>query len=92
MTLKCIKECVDDNILPLIADENTTKEASDILERTFCVRGSNQVEDCSVIQRIEGVLQNENEDGSVAMNLQKDEDFGESHLKLDHNVDGMLPK
>ena len=43
-TLKCVNECVDDNILPLIVDANTTKEYWDTLERSFGVRGSIQVE------------------------------------------------
>lgn len=52
--------------------------------------GSNQVEDNSVVQLVVVVLEDENEDGSVTMNLQRDEGFFESRLKVNHNVDGVL--
>lgn len=41
--LKCIKESVDDNILPLISEAKTTKEALNTLERSFVVRWSIEV-------------------------------------------------
>ena len=42
--LRCIKESVDDSILPLISDAKTAKEAWDTLERCFGTRGSIEVE------------------------------------------------
>ena len=61
-----------------------------ILEAKFSARWSNQVEDSRVVHHVVEVLEDENEDGSVAMNVQRDEGFCESHLKVDHNVDGVL--
>ena len=43
-TLKLIKECIEDNILPLIVVAKTTKDTWDIFERNFGVWGSNKVE------------------------------------------------
>lgn len=62
--MKCIKESVDENILPLISYVKTSKEAWDTLERSFGVSGSIEVED---------------EGGSIAVDLQWDEKFVEFH-------------
>lgn len=73
-----------------VEKSTTSKYAWKILEAEFGERGSNQVEDNSVVQIVVAVLEYENEDGFVVANLQKYEEFGESHLKVDHNVDGVL--
>lgn len=67
--LKCIKEFVDDNILPLISEAKTTKEAWDTLERCFGQTGSIEVED---------------EGGSIAVDLHLDEWIFETHCAQSH--------
>ena len=64
LPLTCIKESVDDNILPLISYAKTAKEAQDTLEWSFSVKGSIEVE---------------YEGSSIAADLQQDEKFVESH-------------
>jgi len=68
--LRCIKESVDESILPLISDAKTTKEAWDTLERCFGTRGSIEAK---------GSFEDEDEGGSVAADLQRNEEFFESH-------------
>ena len=91
LALDFIKQGVDEMFLCKVAKATTSKEAWKILEAEFGARGSNQVKDHSVIQPVEEVFEDEIEDGSVIENLQKSEDFFESHLKVDHNIDSMLP-
>ena len=66
--LRCIKESVDESILPLISDAKTAKEAWDTLERYFGTRGS-----------IEAKGSFEDEGGSVTIDLQRNEEFVETH-------------
>ena len=62
--LRCIKESVDESILPLISDSKTAKEGWDTLERFFGTRGS---------------IEAKGSFGSVAVDLQRNEEFVESH-------------
>ena len=62
--LKCIKKLVDVSIFPLNSDAKKTTEAWDTLERCFGARGSIKVED---------------EGGSIAADLHRNEKFIESH-------------
>jgi len=42
---KCLRECVDDIVIPLIEDAKTTNEAKKSLERNFGVSGIYLIED-----------------------------------------------
>ncbi len=61
-----------------------------ILEAEFSAMRSNKVEDTNVVQLVVAVFEDENEGGFVVTSPHKDEDFVECHLKVDHNVDGVL--
>ena len=81
---------MDEKFFCKVVEATTSNEAWKILKAKFGARGSNQVEDNSVVQPLVAVLEDENEYGFVAVNVQRDEEFGESHLKVNHNVDGVL--
>ena len=55
---------MDDNILPLILDAKTAKEAWDTLERCFGARGR---------------IEDEDKGRSIETDVQRDENFVESH-------------
>ena len=81
---------MDEKFFCKVVEATTSNEAWKILEAEFGTRGSNQVKDSRVVQPVVLVLEYENEDGSVVENLHRDEGFFESHLKVDHKVDGVL--
>jgi len=90
LALNFIKQGLGKKFLCKVVEATTSNEAWKILEAEFGTRGTNQVKDNRVVYPVVVVLEYENEDGFVVENLHRDEGFFESHLKVDHNVDGVL--